>query len=143
MKTKYVSRVVAAALMLALNPTSSVAGENHGHGGHNHSKHDHSNHGPVHGGQFIEDANHHGVEMVAKENEVAFFMTVEGKPLDVSGSQFKAIIQTEAGTKMIALNSDGAMLTATLESPLVKGDKVVVTGKDSHGDTIQARFVKD
>lgn len=132
MKTTYVS-LAAAAFMLALNPTISVAGEQHGH----------EDHGPVHGGQFIEDANHHGVEMVAKGNEVVFHMTSEGKPLDVSGSQFKAIIQTGAGTKMVALKSEGTMLKATLKSPLARGDKVVVTGKDSHGDTIQAQFVKD
>lgn len=132
MKTTYVS-LVAAAFMLALNPTISWAAEQRGH-------HDH---GPAHGGQFVEDVNHHGVEMVAKQNEVVFHITADGKPLDVTDAQFKAVIQTESGTKMVALKSDGAMLKATLESPLAKGDKVVVTGKDSHGDTIQARFVKE
>ena len=107
------------------------------------SKDGHDHHGAAHGGQFVEDANHHGVEMVAKDNEIVFHLTAEGKPLDVTGAQFKAIIQTGTGTKMVALKSEGATLKATLKTPLAKGDKLVVTGKDSHGDVIQARFVKD
>ena len=107
------------------------------------NKDGHDGHGAAHGGQFVEDANHHGVEMVAKDNEIIFHMTVEGKPFDVTGAKFKAIIQTGTGTKMVALKSEGATLKVTLKTPLAKGDKLVVTGKDSHGDAIQARFVKD
>ncbi len=113
------------------------------HDEHKSSKNGHDNHGPAHGGQFFEDANHHGVEMVLKDKEILFYMTVDGKPLDMTGAKFKAIIQTEAGTKMYQLSSEGSTLKAKLEASLSKGSKVVVTGKDSHGDVLQARFVKD
>lgn len=120
----------------------------HGHSDHDQDKHKSSksgqdNHGPAHGGQFFEDANHHGIEMVLKDQEILFYMTVDGKPLDMTGAKFKAIIQTEAGTKIYNLISEGSTLKAKLDAPLSKGSKVVVTGKDSHGDVLQARFVKD
>ncbi len=121
-------------------------GHEHGHD-HNHehhkSKNGHENHGPAHGGQFFEDANHHGIEMVLKDQEILFYMTVDGKPLDMTGAKFKAIVQTEAGTKIYNLSSEGSTLKAKLEASLSKGSKVVVTGKDSHGDVLQARFVKE
>lgn len=110
---------------------------------HKSSKSGHDNHGPTHGGQFFEDANHHGIEMVLKDQEILFYMTVDGKPLDMTGAKFKAIIQTEAGTKIYNLISEGSTLKAKLDAPLSRGSKVVVTGKDSHGDVLQARFVKD
>ena len=81
--------------------------------------------------------------MVLKDQEILFYMTVDGKPLDMTGAKFKAIIQTEAGTKIYNLISEGSTLKAKLEASLSKGSKVVVTGKDSHGDVLQARFVKE
>ena len=131
---------------IALAEDKHDHGHEHGHD-HNHehhkSKNGHENHGPAHGGQFFEDANHHGIEMVLKDQEILFYMTVDGKPLDMTGAKFKAIIQTEAGTKIYNLISEGSTLKAKLDAPLSKGSKVVVTGKDSHGDVLQARFVKD
>ena len=131
---------------IALAEDKHDHGHEHGHD-HNHehhkSKNGHENHGPAHGGQFFEDANHHGIEMVLKDQEILFYMTVDGKPLDMTGAKFKAIVQTEAGTKIYNLSSEGSTLKAKLEASLSKGSKVVVTGKDSHGDVLQARFVKE
>ena len=93
-------------------------------------------------------------EHLVESNEIQRLLNAAERNLKDSGyteissetrfdAAYKAIIQTATGTKMVALKSEGATLEATLNSPLVKGDKLVVTGKDSHGDTIQARFVKD
>jgi len=152
MKNLVFFTLLSFGLLTSFTP-SALAEDKHDHK-HDHSKHDHShddhkssksghdNHGPAHGGQFFEDANHHGIEMVLKDQEILFYMTVDGKPLDMTGAKFKAIIQTEAGTKIHNLISEGSTLKAKLEAPLSKGSKVVVTGKDSHGDVLQARFVK-
>lgn len=145
-KTLFIT-LLSFGLLTSFTPIA-LAEDKHDHGhDHNHehhkSKNGHENHGPAHGGQFFEDANHHGIEMVLKDQEILFYMTVDGKPLDMTGAKFKAIVQTEAGTKIYNLSSEGSTLKAKLEASLSKGSKVVVTGKDSHGDVLQARFVKD
>ena len=149
-KTLYIT-LLSFGLLTSFTPIA-LAEDKHDHGhehGHDHnhehhkSKNGHENHGPAHGGQFFEDANHHGIEMVLKDQEILFYMTVDGKPLDMTGAKFKAIVQTEAGTKIYNLSSEGSTLKAKLEASLSKGSKVVVTGKDSHGDVLQARFVKE
>ena len=147
-KTLFIT-LLSFGLLTSFTPIA-LAEDKHDHGhehGHDHkhhkSKNGHENHGPAHGGQFFEDANHHGIEMVLKDQEILFYMTVDGKPLDMTGAKFKAIVQTEAGTKIYNLSSEGSTLKAKVEVSLSKGSKVVVTGKDSHGDVLQARFVKD
>ncbi|GJL98738.1 MAG: hypothetical protein ACRBBJ_11905 [Rhodomicrobiaceae bacterium] len=151
MKNLVFFTLLSFGLLTSFTP-SALAEDKHDHK-HDHSEHDqdkhkssksgHDDHGPAHGGQFFEDAKHHGIEMVLKDQEILFYMTVDGKPLDMTGAKFKAIIQTEAGTKIHNLISEGSTLKAKLETALSKGSKVVVTGKDSHGDVLQARFVKD
>ncbi len=103
----------------------------------------HDGHGAAHGGQFFEDKNHHGIEMVVKDKEIIFYMTSDGKPLDMSGAKFKAVIQTDAGTEILNLTSEKNILKAKLKAKLSKGSKIAVTGKDGHGDVLQARFVKE
>ncbi len=121
------------------------AGDDHQHGAgkvHVHDKKDeNAGHGVEHGGQFVETADHHGVEMVLKGTSLVFHMTKDHDPLDVTGSQFKAIIQTGASTTMVELAADGTRLTATLDAPLPKGTKIAITGKAPYGAIIQARFV--
>lgn len=132
MKRLLTLMLIAFAVFVTHAPISMAGG-----------KHKHGDHGPAHGGQFFEDKNHHGVEMVFKDKEVIFYMTSDGKPLDMTGAKFKAIVQTDGGTKVLNLTSEKNTLKATLEAPLPKGSKIAVTGKDSHGDVLQARFVKE
>lgn len=138
------SLVHFAALALAASTASSLAGDDHKHEkAHAHEKHstDEPGHGAQHGGQFVETADHHGVEMVLFGTSLVFHMTEHHDPLEVTGARFKAIIQTDAGTRTVELKAEGTMLTATLAAPLPKGSKIAVTGKDPHGEVIQARFV--
>lgn len=147
MKNLVLFTLLPFGLLTSFTP-SALAEDKHDHQ-HDHSDHDHhkssksghDNHGPAHGGQFFEDANHHGIEMVLNDQEILFYMTIDGQPLDMTGAKFKAIIQTEAGTKIHNLISEGGTLKAKLEASLSKGSKIVITGKDSHGDVLQARFV--
>ncbi len=41
------------------------------------------------------------------------------------------------------LKAEGTTLSATLDAALPKGAKIAVTGKDPHGEVIQARFVTE
>lgn len=148
--TRPVLLALAASLMMSASLLPSLAGDDHKHGkGHDHDhdrgahKHDEAGHGAKHGGQFVETADHHGVEMVLSGTSLVFHMTEDHDPLDVTGSKFKAIIQTDAGTRMVELKAEGTTLTASLDSALPKGAKVAVTGKGPHGSVIQARFVTE
>ena len=95
-----------------------------------------------HGGQYVEVEGHHGVEMVATADTLLFYLTDDHQPMDLSGAQFKAIVQTDAGTATVALTSDAGALKGALKSALPAGAKVVISGKDRHGHALQARFVK-
>ncbi len=95
------------------------------------------------GGQYVVVEGHHGVEMVAAETSLVFHLTEDHEPMDLSGGSFKAIVQSEAGTKVLPLTIEADKLTASLDAPLIKGAKIALSGKDGHGHTIQARFVKE
>lgn len=99
-------------------------------------------HAAKHGGQYVEVEGHHGVEMVATPEALTFHLTDDDKPMDLTGAQFKAIVQTDAGTASVALSVEGGALKGTLKSPLPVGAKIVISGKDRHGHALQARFVK-
>lgn len=95
----------------------------------------------AHGGQYVEYDVHHGIEMVAEKEAVVFHMTEHLQPVDMTGSEFKVHVQTEDGTEAFAAEPDGTKLVVDLKNPIPSGAKVVLTGKDSHGHRLQARFV--
>lgn len=96
-----------------------------------------------HGGQYIMDEFHHGVEMVASDDMLAFHITEHLQPMDVTGGSFKAIVQTDSGTTIVPLEVNGDKLAGKLDGALPKGAKIALTGKDADGHAIQARFVKE
>ena len=100
-------------------------------------------HAAKHGGQYVEVEGHHGVEMVASTDALTFHLTDDDKPMDLSGAQFKAVVQTDAGTTSVALSVEGGVLKGPLKAPLPVGAKIVISGKDRHGHALQARFVKN
>lgn len=141
MKTQYFVAGLAMAGLVAATP-AVLAGSGHDHEGakHEHSKTDVA-HGAKHGGQFQEVNDHHGVEMVVSGASVVFHMTHEHQPNDMTGASFKAVVQSQAGTSTVALTPDGSALKGNLPNSPAKGAKIALTGKDGHGDVIQARFV--
>ncbi len=102
-------------------------------------KHEHA---AQHGGQFVEVEGEHGVELVVTPAALVFHLTDEGKPMDLSDAQFRAIVQTDSRTETIVLAVEGNVLKGALAAPLRAGAKIVISGKDRHGHPLQARFVQ-
>ena len=121
-----------ASAVLAFGAASVMARDDHGHDGH----------GARHGGQFVELEDHHGVEMVVDGARLVFHLTEGDNSLDLAGSSFKVIIQSDAGTKMLPLTIDSGALVAKLDATPPAGAKIAISGKDAGGHAIQARFVK-
>ena len=145
-----VSRIAVATfaitLALVVSGAALAAGGHKHNDGHKHGEgHDKTDvghgHGAKHGGQFMEVGGHQGVEMVIDGQSIAFHITENDKPADLNGASFKAVIQTSAGVKMYPLAVEGSTLKTKLAAALPSGAKVVITGKDGHGHTLQARFV--
>lgn len=122
---------IALVLLAALMPASALA---HGDKHNEDAK-------PKHGGQYQEVAGHHGVELVVEDTQIIFHLTEDHEPMDLTGSSFKAVVQNAGETKILPLSATESRLIATLPSKLEKGAKVVLTGKDKSGHTVQARFV--
>ncbi len=122
-----VSCITAVLMMLAASPLAAEG--------------DHSA-AATHGGQYAEVEGHHGVELVATADALTFHLTDDHKPMDLTGAQFKAVVQTGNATNMVELAIDGSALKGALKAPLPSGAKIVLTGKDRHGHALQARFVK-
>jgi len=95
-----------------------------------------------HGGQYTSVEGHHGVEMVSTEDALVFFLTENSKPMDLTGASFKAVVQTDAGTNILPLTVENGTLKTRLEKALPAGAKVVLSGQDKNGHTLQTRFVK-
>ena len=95
----------------------------------------------VHGGQYVEFKQHHGIELVVVNGQLIFHITEHLQPMDMTGSTFMIFIQTDAGTQTLALNAEGPTLVADFDHTLPKRAKIVLTGKDDDGRILQARFV--
>ncbi len=123
--------VLAFAVALAAMATLAIA-------------HDVSEPGkPKHGGQYVEYELHYGIELVASDDKLTFHITEHLEPMEMqSGPGFNAIVQSDAGTKMLPLTPEGTTLIAPLTEPIPKGARIVLTGKDKDGLALQARFVK-
>ncbi|MGI9503727.1 MAG: hypothetical protein ACR2RE_11810 [Geminicoccaceae bacterium] len=96
-----------------------------------------------HGGQYTEVEGHHGVEMVFTKDALVFYLTENRKPMELAGASFKAVVQTNAGTEILPLVVENDSLRTRLENVVPNGTKIVLTGKDKNGHTLQARFVKE
>lgn len=101
-----------------------------------------ADHGAAHGGQYIDAGGHHGIEMVVTNDALVFHLTDEHKPMNLSGAQFKAVVQSGTATSTLQLTVDGSALKAPLSAPIAAGAKIVLTGKAKDGHALQGRFVK-
>jgi len=98
--------------------------------------------GPQHGGQYVEHEAHHGIEMVAENNTLVFHLTEHLKPQNMKGSVFKVFVQTKTGMKSMPAKPQGTTLVVEMSGRLPHGSKIVLTGKNGDGHTIQARFTQ-
>ena len=127
-------KISQAVGLIALVLAISTAGEAMAAGEHAH--------GAKHGGQFVEIEGHQAVEMVVSGDTLIFHITESDKPADLKGATVRAVIQTDAGVKTYPLSVEGSTLRTKLAAPLPNGAKIAISGKDGHGHTLQARFVK-
>jgi hypothetical protein len=93
-------------------------------------------------GGMLGGTGSHKVELVVGPSELTVYMTENGKTHDAKGVSLRAVIQQAGKTTTINFaDQGGKKLVARLEAPLAQGAVVVVSGKDDHGDSVQARYV--
>lgn len=93
-------------------------------------------------GGLVAGTGSHKTELVVTPTELTVFMLKDGKAHDSKGASLRAVVQQ--GGKTTAINfadQDGKRLVAKLAAPLDKGAIVVLSGKDDHGDPLNARYV--
>ncbi|MBY0296770.1 MAG: hypothetical protein K2X71_12130 [Methylobacterium sp.] len=86
-------------------------------------------------------ADGHPIEFVSRDREITFFVAGEdGKPLDTSGLNARAIVQAGGRTETVSLAPAAPnRLVGTVAAPLAVGSKLVLTSR-IHGHSVQARF---
>ncbi len=93
-------------------------------------------------GGLIAGTGHHKMELVVGQTDLTVYLLEDGKPHESKGTTMRAVIQQAGKTTTLNLaDQDGKRLVAKLPAPLDKGAIVVLTGKDHHGDRINARYV--
>lgn len=93
-------------------------------------------------GGMVAGSGHHKAELIVTPTELTIYLLEDGKPHDTKGTTLRAIVQQSGKSKTISLaDQGGKRLVGKLDAPLTKGAIVVVTGKDDHGDQLNARFV--
>ena len=124
-------KLVLVSLMAAIAVTGSAALS-------------HEAKGP-NGGPVVDIAKGHA-EMVAKGTEFVLFLTAEAeKPLASAGAKnARAVVQDGGRTATVPLQpAEPNKLVGTLNQPLGKGARVVVSATMADGHAVQARFVNN
>lgn len=93
-------------------------------------------------GGLVAGTGGHQTELVVSPTELTVYILEDGKPHESKGATLSAVIQ-QSGKKSTLTFSDvkGEKLVAKLPAPLEKGTIVVLTGKDDHGERLNARYV--
>jgi hypothetical protein len=93
-------------------------------------------------GGLLGGTGSHKAELVVGPAELTLYLIEDGKVMDSKGASFRAVVQQGGKTTTINFADQGGQkLLAKLAAPLEKGAIVVVTGKDGHGDQVNARYV--
>ncbi|MHB2166472.1 hypothetical protein [Alsobacter sp. R-9] len=92
-------------------------------------------------GGLLSSDKSHAVELIVKPAEITVYLIDSGKVDVPTGATVRVVVQDGTRNETVPLTVDGNRLTGKLAAPLNKGARVVVTGKDSHGHTLQGRFV--
>lgn len=83
----------------------------------------------------------HETELIVTPTELTVYLHDNGKPEDVKGAKFRAVIQEGGKTTTVAFAVDGKKLVAKTAAPLGKGAIVVITGTDGGNHMISSRYV--
>jgi len=74
--------------------------------------------------------------------ELSVYIIDHGKVHATKGMKIGAVVQDAGKTTSVNLApADGGKLTGKLAAPLGKGAIIVLTGKDDHGNAVNARYV--
>jgi cytochrome c-type biogenesis protein CcmE len=93
-------------------------------------------------GGMISGTGDHKTELVVSPTELTVYLLHDGKAHDTKGATLRAVVQQDGKTTNVSMaDRDGKRMVGKLPAPLAKGAIVVVTGKDDHGDAINARYV--
>lgn len=93
-------------------------------------------------GGMVGGTGDHQVELVIAPAQISIYLLDDGQPTSVRGASVRAVVQEGGRTVNVALEPNGPnRLSGTLTAPLPKGARVVVSGRDSHGHSVSARFV--
>jgi hypothetical protein len=93
-------------------------------------------------GGLVAGTGSHKTELVVSPTELTVYLLERGKAHETTGATLRAVIQ-QAGNAVTVNFADqaGKKLVAKLPAPLAKGAIVVLTGKDDHGERLNARYV--
>ena len=93
-------------------------------------------------GGMVAGSGHHKAELVVTPMQLTVYLLEDGQAHGTKGARLRAIVQQAGKSKTISLvDQEGKRLVGKLDAPLAKGAIVVVTGKDDHGDQLNARYV--
>jgi hypothetical protein len=93
-------------------------------------------------GGLVGGTGGHQTELVVSPTELTVYLLEDGKVHETKGANFRAVVQQAGKTTTINLvDQDGKRMVGKLAAPLQPGTIVVVTGKDHHGDRVNARYV--
>ena len=93
-------------------------------------------------GGLLAGSEGHEVELVANGTAIRVYLVNHGRVAPPrSGATARMVIQEGQANRTAALTASGDGFSATLETPIASGARVVVTGRMPDGHTVQARYV--
>ena len=93
-------------------------------------------------GGLLAGSDGHEVELVANGTAIRIYLVNHGRIAPPrSGATARMVIQEGQANRTAALTASGDGFSATLETPIASGARVVVTGRMPDGHTVQARYV--
>ena len=93
-------------------------------------------------GGLLTGSEGHEVELVANGTAIRVYLVNHGRVAPPrSGATARMVIQEGQANRTAALTASGNGFSATLETPIASGARVVVTGRMPDGHTVQARYV--
>ena len=93
-------------------------------------------------GGLLAGSDGHEVELVANGTAIRVYLVNHGRIAPPrSGATARMVIQEGQANRTAALTASGDGFSATLETPIASGARVVVTGRMPDGHTVQARYV--
>ena len=93
-------------------------------------------------GGLLAGSEGHEVELVANGRAIRVYLINHGRVAPPrTGATARMVIQEGQANRTVNLAASGDGFSATLETPIAGGARVVITGRMPDGHTVQARFV--